>query len=128
MNESVTRERPTYSARLLHAFAEILEEYDDIPGFSARLLESMGERVLVEVAHQALAVALEFTKDPDLGLKAARRHVVGDAGAYYYVVSSSPTVRDAVAQAARYTPLINDTLRVTLEEEGRTAVVRLDNS
>src|SRR5690349_22545339 len=89
MPDSGSRDRPTYSTRLMSAFFELLEEYDDIPGFSSRTLESMGERVLVEVAHQALAIALEFTKDPDFGLKAARRHVVGDAGAYYYVVSSS---------------------------------------
>ena len=128
MPDSGSRDRPTYSTRLMSAFFELLEEYDDIPGFSARTLESMGDRVLVEVAHQALNIVLEFTKDPDLGLKAARRHVVGDAGAYYYVVSSSPTVRDAVHQAARYTPLINDTLHVTLEQDGSNAVVRLDNS
>ena len=67
MADSGSRDRPTYSARLLHSFMELLEEYDDIPGFSTKLVENMGERVLVEVAHQALAVAIELTKDPDLG-------------------------------------------------------------
>jgi AraC-like DNA-binding protein len=128
MNESASRERPTYSARLLHAFTELLEEYDEIPGFSARVFETIGERVLIEVAHQALAVALEFTRDPDLGLKAARRHVVGDAGAFYYVVSSSPTVRDAIGHIARYVRLINDSLDVHIDREGHTVVVRFENS
>jgi AraC-like DNA-binding protein len=126
--DSGSRERPTYSVRLLHAFVELLEEYDDIPGFSERLFDSVGERGLVEVAHQALSVALEFTHDPDLGLKAARRHVVGDAGAFYYVVSTSPTVRDAVAQTSRYMRLINDALDVTVESDGSDVVVKLKNS
>jgi AraC-like DNA-binding protein len=128
MADSGSRDRPTYSTRLLTAFLELLEEYDDIPGFSSRVFESVGDRVLVEVAHQALSVALSVTHDPDLGLRAARRHVVGDAGAYYYVVSSSPTVRDAVEHAARYIRLINDALDVTVDYEGRLVVVRFDNS
>jgi hypothetical protein len=58
----------------------------------------MGDRVLVEVAHQALSVALEITSDPDLGLRAARRHVIGDAGVFHCVVNSCPTVRDATSR------------------------------
>jgi AraC-like DNA-binding protein len=88
----------------------------------------MGERVLVEVAHQALSVALELTKDPDLGLRAARRHVIGEAGAFYYVVSSSPTVRDAVEQSARYIRLINDALDVSVHYENDLVFVRFENS
>ncbi len=128
MADSGSRDRPTYSARLMHSFMELLEEYDDIPGFSTKLLENMGDRVLVEVAHQALAVALELTHDPDLGLRAARRHVIGDAGAFYYVVSSSPTVRDAMEQSSRYIRLINDALDVNIQYEDDMVFVRFENS
>jgi len=128
MSESGSRERPTYSAKLLHAFAELLEEYDDIPGFSEKMLDSIGDRILVEVAHQALSVAVQFTRDADLGLKASRRLVLGEVGAFHYVVSSSPTVRDAVEALSRYRRLINDVLDVQLLEEGDTATLRIDNS
>ncbi|HEX4337034.1 MAG TPA: AraC family transcriptional regulator ligand-binding domain-containing protein [Polyangiaceae bacterium] len=128
MPDSGSRDRPTYSARLLQSFVELLEEYDDIPGFSRRVFESIGDRVLVEVAHQALSVALAITHDPELGLRAARRHVVGDAGAFYYVVSSSPTVRDGVEQASRYMRLINDALDVSVHYDGPAVEVRFDNS
>jgi AraC-like DNA-binding protein len=128
MADSGSRDRPTYSTRLLNAFLELLEEYDDIPGFSGRLFEGVGDRVLVEVAHQALAVALGITRDPDLGLRAARRHVVGDAGAFYYVISSSPTVRDGVEQASRYIRLINDALDVSVDYEDELAILRFENS
>jgi AraC-like DNA-binding protein len=122
------RERPTYSSHLLRAFTEVLEEYGDLPRFSTKLLENMGERVLVEVAHQALSVALEVTHDADLGLRAARRRVIGDAGAFDYVVNSSPTVRDALAQASRYIRLINDALDVIRYEGGDLAVMRFESS
>jgi len=128
MADSGSRDRPTYSVRLLNAFLELLEEYDDIPGFSQRVFDNIGDRVLVEVAHQALSVALSVTGDPDLGLRASRRHIVGDAGAYYYVVSSSPTVRDAVEHAARYIRLINDALDVAVHFDGPLVVVRFENS
>ncbi|HVU01122.1 MAG TPA: AraC family transcriptional regulator ligand-binding domain-containing protein [Polyangiaceae bacterium] len=129
MPDSGSRERPTYSVKLLKAFLELLtDEYDDIPGFSPEAVESLGERVLIDVSHQALAVAVEATKDPDLGLKAARRVVLGDVGAFYYVVSSSPTVREAIGHASRYTRLINDVLDVRLEMSGDQAVVRMDNA
>src|SRR5262249_43981957 len=122
-----SRERPTYSARLLQAFVELLEEYDDFPRFSKRALAS-GDRVLVETAHQALMAALEFTGDPDLGLKAARHRVVGDLGVFYYVVRSSPTVRHAIAQASRYARLINDALDVNVASDGSKGLLRLQNS
>ena len=94
---------------------------------STKLLENLGDRVLVEVAHQALRVALELTHDPDLGLRAARRQVIGDVGAFYYVVSSSPTVRDALDRASRYIHLINDALDVSIQWDD-DVVVRLENS
>jgi len=112
----------------MHAFVELLDDYQDIPGFSPKALENMGDRVLVEVAHQALSVALELTHDEDLGLRAARRHVIGDAGAFYYVVSSSPTVRDAVEQASRYIRLINDALDVSVHYENDLVLLHFENS
>lgn len=129
MGDSQERERPTYSADLLRVFAEVLQEYQGEIGVQMqRGLELGGARVPVDVAHQALLFAVEQTGDPDLGLKAARRLILGDVGAVDYVVSSAPTVRSAIEQASRYTRLINDVLEVRLEIKGSVALVRLDNS
>jgi AraC-like DNA-binding protein len=123
-----SRERPTYSTRLLQPFVDVQEEYEHVPDLGQGLLESLGDRVLVEVANQALSLAVAQTGDPDLGLKAARRLVLGTAGAVDYVLSASPTVREAVEHAARYMPLVNEALSVRLELDGALAIVRLESS
>jgi AraC-like DNA-binding protein len=129
MGDSQERERPTYSADLLRVFADVLQEYQgDIGVQMQRALELGGARIPVDVAHQALLFAVEATGDRDLGLKAARRLILGDAGAVDYVVSSAPTVRSAIEQAGRYTRLINDVLEVRLEIKGSVALVQLENS
>jgi AraC-like DNA-binding protein len=74
-----------------------------------------------------LLFAVEQTGDVDLGLKAARRLILGDVGAIDYVVSSATTVRSAIEHTGRYARLINDVLDVKLELEGSVAVVRLEN-
>ncbi len=128
MTEVRCRERPTYATSLLLPFAELLEGYDEIPELLEQMLENAGDRVLVEVAHSALEMAVDFTRDPDLGLRAARRLVLGDVGAVDYVVRSAPTVREALEDAARYIRLINEVLEVRLEIDGSTAFVHLENS
>ena len=98
--------RPTYSVRLFRAFAEILEDEGPARGPSYdRSRRSRANAVLVEVAHQALSMAVATTGDPDLGLKAARRLVLGDIGTVAdYVVGSAPTVRDAVEASVAVPP------------------------
>jgi AraC-like DNA-binding protein len=129
MGENGQNERPSYSTDLLRVFAELLQEYEGELG--EQLLHGLsfaGARVPVDAAHQALLIAIEQTGDADLGLKAARRLILGDVGAIDYVVSSASTVRSAIEQAGRYARLINDALEVKLEIEGEVALLRLENS
>jgi AraC-like DNA-binding protein len=128
MGANGEREPPSYSPDLPRVFAEVLQEYGGELG--ERLqggLGLAGERVPIDVAHQALLFAVEQTGDADLGLKAARRLILGDVGAIDYVVSSATTVRSAIEQTSRYARLINDVLDVKLELEGSVAVLRLEN-
>ena len=128
MGASGEREPPSYSTDLLRVFAELLQEYGGELG--ERLqggLGFAGPRFPVDVAHQALLFAVEQTGDADLGLKAARRLVLGDVGAIDYVVSSATTVRRAIEHAGRYARLINDVVDVKLEVEGSVALIRLEN-
>jgi AraC-like DNA-binding protein len=86
------------------------------------------ERIPVTTVHRLLEAAAELTRDPDLGLKAARRTSLGDGGALDYLLSTSPTVKDAVEVAGRYMRLVNDTLAIRLELDEGDALVRLDNT
>jgi AraC-like DNA-binding protein len=113
---------------LPRVFAEVLQEYGGELGERLqRGLGLAGERVPIDVAHQALLFAVQQTGDADLGLKAARRLILGDVGAIDYVVSSATTVRSAIERTSRYARLINDVLDVKLELEGSVALVRLEN-
>ena len=121
-------EPPSYSTELIRVFAELLQEYAGELGDRLRSgLGLIGERVPVEVAHQALLFAVEQTGDDDLGLKAARRLIVGDVGAVDYLVRSATTVRSAIEHAGRYARLINDVVDVKLEVDGSVALLRLEN-
>jgi AraC-like DNA-binding protein len=125
MSEPRARERPTYSAALLRAFAQELAADPELGPQLAYLVRSVGDRIPVEVAHQGLEIALSHTRDPDLGLRAARRLVRGTVGTVDYVVSSAATVGDAIEQASRYMRLINDILAVHLVVDGEEARVEL---
>src|SRR4051794_3141977 len=120
------RERMTYAALLMQPFSELFADDEELGERMNTLLSMAGERILIEVAHRALSAAVDYTKDPDLGLRAARRLVLGDAGTIDYVVNSALTVHDALEHASRYMRLINDALDVALEMQGAIAVVRLD--
>jgi AraC-like DNA-binding protein len=111
-------------------FLEVLRGY---PAISQETLAQWQEidpddRIPVTAVHRMLEATAELTGDPDLGLKAARRVSLGDAGALDYLLSTSPTVSDAVEVAGRYMRLVNDTLTVRLERGDDEAWVRLDNT
>lgn len=128
MNDARSRERPTYSARLLTPFVDVLGEWPDFQARLAQMLPALGERVSVDIAHRSLSFAVEHTKDPDLGLKAARNLTLGAAGGVDYVMSTAPNVQVAIEQSGRYARLINDVLEVRLVVDEAIAFVRLENS
>jgi AraC-like DNA-binding protein len=124
------RERPCYAVHLVRPF---LEELRGRPHISEAMLDEWqqidpDERIPVTTVHRMLEAAAELIHDPDVGLKAARRTSRGDAGALDYLLSTSPTVKDAIEVAGRYMRLVNDTLTVRLEQRGEHALVRLDNT
>jgi len=130
VNDFGLRERPCYAVHLVRPFLEVLRGH---PQISETMVEDWkqidpDERVPVTTVHRMLEAAAELIQDLDLGLKAARRTSVGDGGALDYLLSTSPTVKDAIEVAGRYMRLVNDTLTIRLEQRGETALVRLDNS
>lgn len=129
MQENGALDRPCYSMKLMQPFVEVLRE--STAAASVSVFENQvydpDERVPIAVVHDFLAAAIEFTKDADLGLKAAQRVCFGDVGALDYLVCSGTTIEAALQVAARYTRLVNDSLDIRLEVQGDRAIVRFEN-
>ena len=128
MTDVLSRERPTYSSRLLSPFVDALGDWPEFQSRMAEMLPALGDRVSVDIAHRSLSYAVEHTKDPDLGLKAARSVSLGAAGGVDYLMSTAPDVHSAIEQSGRYSRLVNDILDVRLTTDGVVAFVRLENS
>ncbi|HVU03400.1 MAG TPA: AraC family transcriptional regulator ligand-binding domain-containing protein [Polyangiaceae bacterium] len=124
---------PCYAAWLFRPFVEVLNEE---PGVAQALagfplarpeLADPDERVPVTLAHEMLAAAVTGTDNPDLGLAAARRLRLGDAGVVDYLVASVATTRQGLDVAIRYMRLVNEALVVDLVTAGDRAVLELRN-
>jgi AraC-like DNA-binding protein len=117
-----------YSARLIEPFLRVLAEDSRL---DAMTLDSFrghdpDARVPIARAHELLELAVRWSQDPDLGLKAGELMSTGDCGAVDYTISSAATVREAIAAATRYSRLINDVITMPLGIEGERAVLRLE--
>jgi hypothetical protein len=86
------------------------------------------ERIPASIMHELLQEAVNFSGDPDLGLKAACKVSFGDLGAFDYVISTAPTIRAAIDAANTYRRLTNDTIVYHLEVYGQRAFLNLENS
>jgi len=114
---------PSYSMRLVAPFMAALAEH---PSFPRQALEPLqrhdpDERIPIARAHELLEQSVSFLRDPDLGLKAARRMELGDTGALDFALNSAPTVRAAAETAIRYVALVNDGVELRLEVHGARA-------
>jgi AraC-like DNA-binding protein len=85
-------------------------------------------RVSLESAHAMLDCAVDRLNDGLLGLKLGRSMCFGEGGPFDYAIRSAPTIRAAVDIAARYAPLVADSLTVWFEVWRRQAMVRLDEA
>jgi AraC-like DNA-binding protein len=127
---AVPVEWPCYSVRLMQPFFDVLRSHpalaDAMSGITAT--EDPDARIPIELAHRVLLDAVRTTGDADLGLKAARRTVFGDAGALDYLVCSGATVQEAVQVAARHMRLVNDALTLEFAVQGEHARIELHST
>jgi AraC-like DNA-binding protein len=84
-------------------------------------------RLTIDATHRMLEFAVGATGDPDIGLKAVRAVVRGDAGVLDYAIGSADTVRDAMETAVRYKRLVSDVGECRFEIDGTRAVLEVDN-
>lgn len=86
-----------------------------------RLLEEPDARVPASAMARLWAVAEQLTGDADVGLHSAESYNPGALSIVGYVILSCRTAGDALVRLARYAPLLNDGLRVSVtHEDGHT--------
>jgi AraC-like DNA-binding protein len=95
--------------------------------YAAIGLRDLDGRVPVALAHQMLDAAVDRTRDPTLGLKAAGAIAFGDCGAIDYMMRSATNVRSACELATRYVRLINDALDCRLDLQAERVLWRMDS-
>lgn len=119
----------SYSCRVIRPFVRALRGAPSVPPGVFDAVDELepDERVPISVAHQLLDAALEWTGDPDLGLKAARECSRGEAGALDYAIMSASTGYDAVTAATRFIRLVNDALDIRIETKGDRVILRFEN-
>lgn len=129
MKELGSPDEPCYAARLAWPFMRVLKDERRLPPGTASWLENADgdQRVPIRVVHQLLEAAEKLTRDPTLGLKAARETAQADGSALYYAMSTAETMGARLSVLSRYARLVNDTLQVTVSEEGERAIVRVAN-
>jgi AraC-like DNA-binding protein len=129
MNEGNTADRPCYPLGMVRPFIDLLRPIESLrETLDALESHDVDARIPIEVAHKFLIGAVEHTGDVDLGLKAARKLVMGDLGAVDYLAHSVGTVREAIAVAESYVRLFNEALTVRLEVRGQRALLIFENS
>ena len=121
---------PCYSARFIRPFAQVLSTYESFDAESLRKLRAIdpGGRISTTVANDLAVRHVALTRDPDLGLKAARAMPLGGAGALDYAIQSAATVRQSVDVAHRYIRAYSDVLDVHLVEDDSRALITLEMS
>lgn len=117
------------SARLLQPFLRIATTSDihrDLVPAAFWQTHPDGRVSLLE-AQTMLERGVERSRDEYLGLKLGTTMSLGTAGVFDYVVRSAPTMRDSFAVISRYSRLLTDSFRVTVEARRRQTLIRLDD-
>lgn len=126
LRSDLVTHQPCCSLALVRPFSHTLSLYPAIPAEVLGDLKKidLDDRIPLAAAYSRIQNAIAVVHDLDLGLKAAREVVLGDAGVLDYAMSSAATIREAVDVAARYGRLISDTIDFRLRiEDGRAAVM-----
>ncbi len=86
-----------------------------------RWLDEPSSRVPASAMERLWAAGEQLTGDADLGLHSAEEYNPGALSIVGYVILSCRTAGDALARLARYAPLLNEGLRVSVHHEaGKT--------
>lgn len=96
----------------------------EVTGSDSALHDSEG-RLAFDAYAQLWHVASARSGDPDFGLTVAEQTLDESAfGVVGFAARSAPTLRDALDIAVRYSPVLNETSRTQLSDDGHVASVR----
>lgn len=127
MRHAVNAESLQCSATFVRPFMEVLANGQP---FDENTWERLGveshSKLPVQKMYELLSQVIDQTHDPHLGLKAAERMGIGDVGVLDYLMSTAPTVGDALGMAARYFVLLNESLACRLELSDGLAAFRFE--
>ncbi|MFN7917375.1 MAG: AraC family transcriptional regulator [Vicinamibacterales bacterium] len=87
-------------------------------GIDAELVRQPNSRVPASVMERLWPLAEQLTGDPDVGLHSAESYNPGALNIVGYVILSCRTAGEALDRLARYAPLLNDGLQVSLVDDG----------
>lgn len=93
-------------------------------GLTLAELEDSNARIAAGFEYTLWDAAEEVTGDPCIALRVADQVPLGTLGAYEYLLHNSATLRTTIERAARYAPLIDESLLLALVEDGGAARLR----
>jgi AraC-like DNA-binding protein len=117
------------SVRLIQPFFRLASTEESLRDLIVPEVRTMDldARVPLRASHDAVAVASERIADPSLGLRLGHDFYFGCGGVFDYAVRSSSTVLESVKTAAKYSSLLASPLNISVEANGRQALVRFDD-
>lgn len=88
-------------------------------------LDDIDARVPLDDYRRLVGAAYRVTADPALGLHMGERLTMGSFDVLGHLTEHSASLREALMVAVRYSRIVSDGPRLTLEEHGGTATIRL---
>jgi AraC-like DNA-binding protein len=122
---------PTVRASALASYAEIARSLGLNPasmmrrvGLDPLALSEPDMRLKAADFGRLLELSAAETGCETFGLRMAQLRRTSDFGALSLLISHQATVRDVLATLARYSDVINEALSLSIDEFGRTAIIR----
>jgi AraC-like DNA-binding protein len=122
---------PTVRASALASYAEVARSLSLNPvammrrvGLDPLALTVPDMRLKAEGFGRLLQLSAAETGCETFGLRMAQLRTMSDFGALSLLISHQATVRDVLATLVRYSDVINEALSLSVDEFGRTAIIR----
>lgn len=93
-------------------------------GLSLTILDNPEQRVPTATAIALLENAAQASHCQSFGLRMAESRQLADFGAISLLLTHQATLRDALATIARYRHLVNESLAIYVEEQGKLVILR----
>lgn len=128
------------SNSVMQVRAAVLSHYDEVArglglhpqtmlrkvGLSARMLASPSQQIPFSSAVALLEISAQESACSTFGLLMAEARLLSDFGPISLLLTHQASVRQALQTIAQYRHLLNESLAMHIEDEGKTTVIRED--